>query len=369
MSRGDKILITISILGIIAIIFLFKNRDNIFNKKVTELPQTDDITIVPTMSDKITADSTWCGTFQLVWNDMKRELVKKDIEMYPQLKIVENLNKEEFNENMISEEYYYKKYGIKTLELKAEIENGIKEKFNQTSNVLNDMDWSEEELSQANAGIKRYIFYSMLYRKFEFLQEFDKLENSMFGDKYENVKYFGIKKNTKNSVRDQLDILYYNSEDDFAILINTKSDDEVILCKTPNGENFNEIYENMKKESNEYTGNKKFRSNDEFKAPNLKFNQKKEYRELENKIFETDGGIGEIRKAIQTIEFSIDESGGEVKSESIMDVTDTTSIVRNPKEEKARYFYLDDTFAIFLREKGKELPYFAGRIEDITKFQ
>ena len=35
----------------------------------------------------------------------------------------------------------------------------------------------------------------------------------------------------------------------------------------------------------------------------------------------------------------------------------------------APYFYVDDTFVIFLREKGQELPYFAGRVDDITKFQ
>ena len=34
-----------------------------------------------------------------------------------------------------------------------------------------------------------------------------------------------------------------------------------------------------------------------------------------------------------------------------------------------RYFNVDDTFAIFLREKGRSLPYFAGKITDITKYQ
>ena len=38
-------------------------------------------------------------------------------------------------------------------------------------------------------------------------------------------------------------------------------------------------------------------------------------------------------------------------------------------EEEPRYFHVDDTFAIFLRENGKAIPYFAGRIDDITKFQ
>lgn len=40
-----------------------------------------------------------------------------------------------------------------------------------------------------------------------------------------------------------------------------------------------------------------------------------------------------------------------------------------PKVDEPGYFYVDDTFTIFLREKGQDLPYFAGRVEDITKFQ
>ena len=32
-------------------------------------------------------------------------------------------------------------------------------------------------------------------------------------------------------------------------------------------------------------------------------------------------------------------------------------------------FYVDDIFAIFLKELGKDVPYFAGKIEDILKFQ
>lgn len=43
-------------------------------------------------------------------------------------------------------------------------------------------------------------------------------------------------------------------------------------------------------------------------------------------------------------------------------------------KEKYQYkdlksFNEDDTFTLFLREKGKDKPYFAGRIDNITKFQ
>ena len=213
----------------------------------------------------------------------------------------------------------------------------------------------------------------MLYRKFEFLKEFDKLENDDFGNKYKDVKYFGIDENTKETVGSQIRVLYYNSKDDFAIIVNTKSNDEVIFCKSPQGKTFNEIYDNMNKESENYTGSSEFKDVDEFKAPNLTFNEKREYTELQGKKFETADPVYDkaiIEKAIQTIKFSLDEKGGEIKSESGIDIrVMATSIEENEEKDKPRYFYVDDTFAIFLREKGKALPYFAGRVEDITKFQ
>ena len=39
------------------------------------------------------------------------------------------------------------------------------------------------------------------------------------------------------------------------------------------------------------------------------------------------------------------------------------------KTPKPRFFYFDDTFVIFLKEKDKKSPYFALRVNDITKFQ
>lgn len=375
MTKKVKILIIVVILIILCIIgMIVINKTNILGKKATKLQQESGITVVPTMRDTITADSSWCGTFQLVWNDMKNEVVKKDIVFTPQEEMAKNLNKEEFTQDMISDEYYFKIYGLKTLSLKEEIENGIKEKFNQESDILDDFDWSESELDNpSNQDVRRYFFYAMLYRKFEFLQEFDKLENGKFGDRYDDIEYFGIDENTENSVGNQIDVLYYNSKDDFAIIINTKTDDEVIFCKNPQGTTFKEIYENMNKEADNYTGSKNFKSIDEFKAPNLIFNEKREYTELQNKEFETDDpyyNIAEIGKAIQTIKFSLDEKGGEIKSEAAIDMKmPTTLIDTKPKEEEPRYFYVNNTFTIFLREKGQDMPYFAGRIDDITKFQ
>jgi len=394
MNQKIVVLITTIILVVLIIVgstFLLKNDTNpeqsaelntTYNQEVAEenvetthmevkLEETAGLTIVPTMSDEIKKDSSWCGTFQLVWNDMKNEVVKQEIVFTPQEKMVENLNKEEFKAEMLSEEYYYKKYGLKSLELKSEIEKGIKDKFDQTSDILDSFDWSEKGLNDpSNPNINRYFFYAMLYREFEFLKEFNKLENGQFGESYSNIEYFGIDEETDNAVGNQIDVLYYNSEDDFALSIRTKTEDEVIFCKKPEGKTFNEIYSKMNQKAESYTGSKKFENIDEFKAPKLEFNEMKKYEELKNKFFKTaDGRDAMIAEAIQTIQFELDEKGGKIKSEAAIDMVTLSAAVEEREEKTPRYFYVDDTFAIFLREAGKTLPYFAARVDDITKFQ
>lgn len=337
------------------------------NNKVKDIPLTKGITIVPTMDDKITTDSSWCATFQLVWNDMKKEIVKTDVVFNPQLEMVENLNKESFTEDMLSDEYYFKIYGLKTKKLKEEIEKGIKEKFNQTSDILKDFDWSEEALDDpTSSDIRRYFFYTMLYREFEYKSKFSVLDNANFGE-YEDIKYFGVNKNSKEAVRKQIEVLFYNSKEEFALKLKTKSGDEVIFYKNPDGKTFREIYDNMMRKANEYEESRDFSEKDFFMAPILSFNVKREYKELENKKFNTaDGNIAMIEKAIQSIKFSLDETGGKVKSEAGVDSWKTTSMAG---EEKTRYFNVNDTFALFLKEETKDIPYLALRVDDITKYQ
>lgn len=122
----------------------FANRNEKNNKGIeTKKNYSEDIETVATLEDEITANSVWCGTFQLVWNDMVNNVVKQDVVFTPQEKIVENLNKQTFKENQLSEKDYYKVYDLLTLELKDKIEKGIKDKFNEKSDILDSIDWSE----------------------------------------------------------------------------------------------------------------------------------------------------------------------------------------------------------------------------------
>lgn len=214
---------------------------------------------------------------------------------------------------------------------------------------------------------KKYLFYAMLKKEFNFENDFDELDNGTFGTKYNDVKYFGINKDSDSKLYNQVEVLYYNSESDFAVILNTKEGEQVILCRGAKGESFAKTYNNIMEKANVYKGNKKFTEDDSLKVPNIKFNTKKEFNELCSKEFYAkDGDKCIIEQAIQTIELEMDKSGGKIKSEAAIVMVKETAMM--PVEEQ-RYFYLNDEFTMFLKEKDKETPYFAANIEDITLFQ
>lgn len=349
------ILIMILIIGIF-VYFINKNTKE-GTSKMSGYELKSNINVVASLEDEITEDTAWCGTFNLIWNDLKNDLAKQDIVFTPQLKMVENLNKETFNTSYLSEDSYYKTYGIPSIQLKEKIEKEIKEKFNETSDILDSFDWE-------NAGPEDYFLYSMLKKEFEFSKQFTELPNGKFGN-YENVKYFGINSSTDENVREQVEVLYYNSKDDFAIKLKTKTDDEVIISKGNTQNTFKEIYEEIQKNNQNYKDNKALTKNDTLKIPNIDFNVKKEYEELENNTFKfSNGEEYKIDKALQTIQFNLDKKGGKIRSEAGMMVNKSSLL-----QDKPREFLVNDTFCIFLKEKNKELPYFASKISDITKVQ
>lgn len=357
-----KVFITLAIIVLVILItggaYTILNKDGEIGEKKPYV-STEGITTALTLEDEIAEDTIWCGTFQLIWNDLKNDLAKQDIVFTPQLQVVENLNKETFTTNDLSEEYYYKKIGTPSIELKEEIEKAIKDKFNETSDILDDFDWG-------NRDPEDYFLYVMLKKEFQFEKAFEEFDNGKFAD-YDNVSYFGIKADSESDeLRKQVKVLYYNSKDDFAIKLETKQEDEVILCKNPKGNTFNEIYENITKQESEYKGKNTIQEGEILKVPNIKIKEKNEFTELENKPFYfSNGDSYVIEKAIQTIEFELDKTGGKIKSEAGMMVEKASAII----DDEIREFVIDDTFAMFLKEEGKEKPYFAGKISDITKFQ
>ena len=317
-----------------------------------------DLEIVTSLEDEIVDNTAWCGTFNLIWNDLKNELAKQDIIFNPQTETVKNLNKGTFNTSHISENSYYKVYGTPSLDLKAQIEKAIKEKFGETSDILDDFDWQERDP-------KDYFLYVMLKKEFEFPKLFTELENGKFKD-VENVKYFGINGDTDEAVRNQVKVLYYENKDNFAVKLITKTNDEVIITKGNKENSFGDMYKNIINKNKTYRGKQNFSETDILQIPEISFNLKKKITEVEGKPFTfSNGDEYVISSAMQTIEFELDKKGGKIKSEAGM-MTKSAAMVM---PEEPRKFIVDNTFTIFLKEKDKELPYFAAKISDIKNVQ
>lgn len=347
------------------------------NEKERENPaptESDEITIVPTMYDAIEGNTAYCPTFQIVWNELADYYVSgNSIEfLNGQLTIADNLNKRGFTKNDISDEYYYVKVGKQLVSVKKEIEDGISEKFNETSDILDLVDWTED--SSVNVDeFNMLVFYSMLKREFEFENPFDILTEDGVFNKYMYVTYFGINENSDSELNDQVDVLFYNNENDFAAKLITKSGDEVIVSRIENDyfDNFDSVYKYIEDETNNYSGKKYFTSNDYIKVPNIEFNVLKKYEELIGKKFLSDENIlVEITAALQTIKFKLDNEGGEIKSEALIGVVETAAIdIDEPVKVEHRYFYCTDDFYMFLKEDDKTKPYFALKVTDIDYFQ
>lgn len=308
--------------------------------------------ILTNLSEKVEDNSIWCGTFQLVWNELKEEYNAGNSIMFTagNTTEVDNLNASIFTKDNLNDNSYYLKHGLVNSNLKKEIEVAIKNKFNEESDILDGFDWTP--------GKDKYIIYSMLIKNVEFIEKFEKLKNGKFNDT-DNVKYFGIEEKQKE-LKDQVNVLFYDDNENFAVELITKTDDVIILEKGSNKNTFLEIYNEVMAKSKKYK-NHSFTEEDYLSVPFLETNLKQQFKQFVGKEFIADGEQYTIDDAIQTIKFKIDESGAKLKSEAGIIVE------KNGIDLDSRHFDFDTDFTLFMKEDN--LPYFAIRVSDINEFQ
>ncbi len=314
------------------------------------------IEVLPTMQSRSNAqDRVWVGTFQLVWNDFMDKFVHNPVRFREGTPVyVQELNKQAFTVDDLSDKSYYKITTKVTKNTKKQITRAIRKKFKETSDILDKLD-----LTPRN---DKFLIYAMLKKDFEFKNEFNKLGKSAFGED-QSAEYFGVTKGSKDEFGSSVKVLFYNDPNDFAVVLTTKSDDEVFLYKNSANKEFNYLYADMLKKQTAFTGSKEFGNDDELKVPNIKLFEEKTFDDLSGKRVMGTNII--IDQAIETIKFDMDNKGVKLKSEAAMTIMKMSLM---PDMEQ-RLFYLNDTFVIFLKEKDKKNPYFALRVHDITKYQ
>lgn len=314
--------------------------------------------LVPTMQSKTKQQNrAWVGTFQLVWNDFQDNIVKGPVKFVDDEKneYAKQLNKQKFKSDMISANSYYKTFGLVSPDLKTQIETALMQKFNETSEILDALDWTPAP--------NKYLFYAMLKKNFKFITAFDKLEPARFSKFIGKVDYFGIGPKSDSKLDDMVRILFYNSRDDFAVSIKTEGKDIVYLYRTDDNKTFDKLYKDMIYKERGYMGWHDFLPKDELRVPNLNLYKMQKYPELTKKQIK--GTDLMIDDAIQTLQFTMNNEGVKLKSEAAM-IAKTCALVPDDKKQAPRKCYLDDTFVVFLQEYDRKAPYFALRVYDLN---
>ena len=308
--------------------------------------------MTPTYTSKISSIDTnkvWVGTFNLVWNDFMNDVIGDKIEFEDGYSaLADELNKQTFTVEQLNKNSYFKIHGKENLTLKNQIEQGIKQKFNETSSIIDKCDWEKGE---------GYVLYAMLKKEFNFLEKFPTLNENTFGDSKEKVKYFGIEPDTEQVASKNIEILFYNSKEDFAIKLKTKEGEEVYLYRTT-GENksFEENYKKMQVKQSKYNGEKTWNKNDILNIPFIKVKDEINYDELCGRYIKNTDWY--IAQALQTIDFELNNYGGSVKSEALIEAFKSALL------EKGREFIFNDDFILFLKEEDKTKPYFALKVDN-----
>ncbi len=335
----------------------------------------------------VETDDVWVPTFQLCWNEFIKLVGTAKIEYVEgNPKLADELNKQKFIKDDLTPDDYYIAVGKQTLKFKKSIEKGIWDKFKEKSDILGQFKFPDISDDKTN----QWFIYSMLLKNFPFIVQFDNVPSDYFNKiETQKYKYFGFMKDNKYQDRDSsknkiklestIESLFYANDDDFALKITDKNDkEEMILYLTDSNASFEKLYSEIKKKSlkkKEYTQN---RTKDDlqkhpnaiidicnyYKIPYLHIDRTMDFdKELANKDIKGKNDIWVILKTLQTVKFDMDNKGARLKSEAALSMkNETAKYVKKIFLED--FYYFDRPFVLFIKEKGKDKPYFAVRIKD-----
>ena len=289
--------------------------------------------------------------FQLLWQDFKNVISTKKINfkgLDPSVARVLNANP--FTSDDINSESYYKIAAPVSYELKAKIQREIFEKFGESSKILDGIDWEPKDAEE-------YLLYALLKKDVEFPAEFEVLDSRTFNGSKDIYKFFGVNKDA-NKYSKWVKPLFYEYDWDHAVSIETKSGDRIILYRTDSPQNVYDLYHQIDKKTARAL---KFGDSDKLIIPFISLNERIEYPKLCNKVINDTRFV--IAKAIDDIEFKLDNKGATLRNEAAMQIA-TCSL---PVPGRGKVFDFSKPFVLYMVEEDKSLPYFALRIND-TRF-
>jgi hypothetical protein len=335
------------------------NREKTFDGDSSELNNT---VIVPALESPIQVGKNviWCSSFQLTWNELKDDIIKEPIKLKKNQELADLLNQAKQTKQDVSENDYYARAGFVQDNIIDAIQTEMSNKFpGETIPSFDDV--------SADTAIISYSFLSANVR-FK-LPYFENDKELLFTDSNGNrtaITSFGLREEDDYAyykLRRQLNVLFVNHDSDYKLtecaidLCKNSAPNQIILAmvkpKDTLLETLSYIEEQSQKTPNEKY-NHEFGPNDVLLVPNLFWEIVHAYEKLVDDTLQNTRYEGmPIEKAMQIIQFRLDRSGAELKSESKLLCAPIPT-----------FYMFDRPFLIYMKKRGAEHPFFVMWVDN-----
>jgi len=329
--------------------------------------------IVPTLDTLMPKGKNviWCSSFQIAWNELKDNIIGEPVRVVGAEEIANCLNQAKQSHADISEESYYAVGGCVRDGITEEIQAEMAKRF-PIEPIPEFPEMSAEAI----------IIYCYLEASVKFKIPF--LENKKdlsFKDSRGNkilITSFGARPQDQGGcrkLRKQVEVLYFLRDQHHPCVIVESAIDlckytkpyQMVLAriepKETLGETLSDLEEKIERSTKEDEYYHEFGINDVLLVPNMFWKIIHHFAELEPEkvddviIRKHLGNEGYttywIKFAIQTIQFKLDRSGAELKSEAKLGI-----------EALPRNFVFTGPFLLYIKKRGGEHPFFVMWVDN-----
>lgn len=351
---------TIIIISICTILFLLVNYFQVATAKTNE----SNTVVAGYLEKPLEAgkNTVYSSAFQLAYNELANEIIQEKIRIRGCLELCYFMNKHLDEKPNIKDSDYVAIAGYNRDDIVKKIQEELNKKFKDDTPIV-------------DINLKRpddILAYSYIRKIVEFKSKFEEIEEGVAFNN-EKVKAFGLnsfKDNLKDALnlKEQVKLYNYKDENDFIVKLKDKNrEEEIILAKVKPGIT---LYETAKKVIEDLENNEPedIEDGDILKIPMINFSIEHNFKEMEEKmILNKNFEEYYIDKAIETIDFSLDESGAKLEAEGKI-------VSKKIGLNIGRKLIFDKPFLIIMREsneskykslkKPPKSPYFVMWIEN-----
>jgi hypothetical protein len=322
------------------------------DKKVFDGPSSDlkQTTIVPSLQSKLDKGRNviWCASFDMAWKELKALYPPTFLQVKGAEETVALLNNSMIAVEDLPDQSFYAAAGYIRDGIVTKIQKEMKEQFpGETPPSFGNL--NKDTQIVAYSYLQASMAFAYPYFDYDpplFFKATDGRETKVasFGIReLDDYAYMRLRKQVKvMHVKYSRDNPSYPVEFVVDLYQDSKPNQIVLACVEPK-DTLAQTIEDIDLREMEYPEyHSRFGPNDVLCVPNLFWKIEHQYPELE-------GGL--IQKARETIEFRLNRSGAELKTQS--------KVICTPMP---RHFVFDRPFLIYMKKRGAERPYFAAWI-------